>query len=177
VIGFLRFVGIVNAAIWFGTAIFFTVSVAPAFFSPEMKRLLPAHHGAAAQIVLERYFIMQHICGAIALVHLLAEWLYTGKALERFSVWVVIAIFSLGLVGGLWLQPRLKELYVAKYYGASEQQKEAAGRSFGFWHGISQGMNLLMTAGIFIYFWRVANPGPNGRSTGASKYTTNLFRG
>ena len=39
-IGLLRFVGILNAAVWFGTAIFFSFGAGLVPFSPEMKTLL-----------------------------------------------------------------------------------------------------------------------------------------
>jgi hypothetical protein len=41
-IGILRFIGIANAAVWFGSLIFFTVVVGPAFFSEGMINLFGA---------------------------------------------------------------------------------------------------------------------------------------
>jgi len=57
VIGFLRIVGILNAAVWFGAAVFFTFGAGFAPFSAEMKRLLgsnnyPYFSGAIAQILI-----------------------------------------------------------------------------------------------------------------------------
>ena len=100
-IGFLRFVGVANAAMWFGASIFFTFSVGPAFFSDKMIGLLTRPYaGAAAQIVIERYFLFHELCGAVALVHLVAEWLYMGKPLQRLTLWLLLGILALGLVGG-----------------------------------------------------------------------------
>ena len=67
-IGFLRFVGLMNAAVWFGAAIFFTFGIGAAAFSPEMKELLgpknsPYFSGAIAQILIARYFHLQLLCG------------------------------------------------------------------------------------------------------------------
>ncbi len=57
VIGFLRFIGLTNAAVWFGAAVFFTFVGGPAFFSPEMKHLLPPpYNGAAAELMIARVF-------------------------------------------------------------------------------------------------------------------------
>src|ERR1039457_449261 len=71
VIGFLRFVGILNAAVWFGGAVFFTFWSGRAPFSPEMKALLgpqnyPYFSGAIAQILIARYFNLQFTCSIIA---------------------------------------------------------------------------------------------------------------
>ena len=58
--GFLRFVGMLNAAVWCGSAIFLAIGL-PALFSPELKRLLsPAGVGFAAESIVARYFILQY---------------------------------------------------------------------------------------------------------------------
>src|SRR5262249_40080484 len=117
VISILRFIGVMNATVWFGSSVFFTFVGAPAIFSEDMKAAFGAQNarsadyftGAIAQIVIARYFLLHHVCGAVALVHLLVEWLYLGKALERFMLGLLVGLFSVGLVGGFWLQPKLKE--------------------------------------------------------------------
>ena len=59
------------AAVWFGSAVFFSLFVGPAFFTDEMKRLFPPpYNGAIAELVLSRYFVLHYICGVLALVHL-----------------------------------------------------------------------------------------------------------
>src|SRR3989442_11060570 len=81
---------------WFGASIFFTFSVGPAFFSDKMIGLLTRPYaGAAAQIVIERYFFFHEMCGVIALAHLVAEWLYMGKPLQRLTLWLLLGIFAL----------------------------------------------------------------------------------
>ena len=60
-IGFLRFVGLLNAADGFGAAVFYAFIAGPAFASPEMGGLLtpanfPFYSVAIAQIVASRYF-------------------------------------------------------------------------------------------------------------------------
>ena len=155
----LRFVGIVNAAVWFGAAIFLTFAAGPAFFSAEMLDLLPRYHaGRAAQIVLARYFILQQVCGGIAVAHLLLEWLYAGRQPGRFGLWLLSLMVAVGLAGGLWLQPKLKHLHAVKYApDTTTAQKAEAGKAFGAWHGVSQTANLLLTAGVLLYFWRTVN--------------------
>ena len=163
-IGFLRFVGILNAAVWFGGAIFFTFATAPAVFSDEMRALLEAKNypyfsGAIAQIMISRYFKMQLICGMIALLHLLAERLYLGKTPEGRSLWLLTGLLTIVLVGGFWLQPKLKELHTIRYKATtSPEVRDAARSSFQTWHGVSMTFNLIMIAGLGFYLWRVANP-------------------
>jgi hypothetical protein len=162
---FLRFVGPVNAAVWLGSAIFLTFAAGPAFFSPEMLSVMPRYHaGRAAQIVLSRYFNLQLVCASIAVVHLAAAWFYAGRAPARWNRILPGVLLGLVLVGGLWMQPKLRDLHAVMYApNTTEPQKEAAKRSFGMWHGVSQSANLLLTIGVLLYFWQVANPNPNGR--------------
>lgn len=176
VIGFLRFVGILNAAVWFGAAVFFTFGTGRAPFSPEMKALLgpnnyPYFSGAIAQILIARYFHLQLICSLVAWAHLLAEWIYLGKALQKIRLGLLLGLCLSALVGGYWLQPKLKALHAVKY-GVSQRPevRESAGRSFRAWHGVSAGVNLLMVAGLAVYLWRVANPSDETRFVSAVKF-------
>ncbi|MFN7140796.1 MAG: DUF4149 domain-containing protein [Limisphaerales bacterium] len=172
-IGFLRFIGVVNAAIWFGSAIFFTFVAGPSFFSEEMQKLIPPPwNGAAAQILLKRYFFLHYICVGVALLHLLLERLYTGRPFERLTSGVLVAILGFSLLGGLWLQPKLKELHVLKYNrAATAEQRAEAASSFSAWHGVSQGMNLFITAGLFFYLLRVTSLNHPARAPGFRKLT------
>lgn len=174
VIQFLRFIGTLNAAIWLGAALFFTVAVGPAFFSPAMKRLLgDVYAGLAAQIVLERYFVLHFLCGGLAIMHALAEWVYLGRNMQRWMIATLVAVLGLSLIGGLWLQPRLKRMHQVKYarpgYFSAEQQTQAA-RSFRTWHGISQVMNLVVIAGVAAYFWRITSLDTGTRFVSAAKF-------
>ena len=177
---FLRFIGVTNAAIWLGAAIFFTLGVAPVFFTEELRQLLhgPFWPGVIAQMVLERYFHLQYVCGVIALVHQVAEWLYLGRALRRLTLGLLVGVMCLSFLGGLWLQPKLHRLFLTKY-GASAQYQPAtvpaeeraqATRLFGLWHGISQAVNLLVLGGLIVYFWRVSHPDDATRFIGTPKF-------
>ena len=164
-IGFLRFVGVANAAMWFGASIFFTFSVGPAFFSDKMIGLLTRPYArAAAQIVIERYFFFHEMCGVIALAHLVAEWLYMGKPLQRLTLWLLLGIFALGLVGGYSLQPKLRALHRTIYGpGSTAQQIDQAKQSFKLWHATSQALNVVVLGGVAVYLWRVTTPGSGYR--------------
>jgi hypothetical protein len=182
----LRFIGILNAAIWLGGSIFFTFAVAPAFFSGEIKvlesqgRLHPFYPGAIAQLVLQRYFYLSYVCGALAVAHQLAEWVYLGRALRRLTVGVLTGLVIIGGLGGLWLQPKLKQLHLTKYgmtaqytrtpVPASDAERLQAGKSFRIWHGVAQSINLLGLAGLMFYFWRVTHPSDNLRALSGGKF-------
>jgi hypothetical protein len=162
VIGFLRILGVANAAVWFGATLFFMFVVGPAFFSEQMLALLGRPHaGAAAQVVLERYFLMHQVCGGLALIHLVAEWLYMARPLNRLTLWLLFGLLGLGLAGGYAIQPRLQNWHREMYGPASTPaRREAAGKSFRSWHGMSQVLNLLVLGGVGLYLWRVVTP-PN----------------
>jgi hypothetical protein len=151
-------VGILNAAVWCGSAIFLTIGL-PAVFSPEMKKLLtPAGVGFAAEAVVARFFLLQYWCGAIALAHLLAEWLYSGRPVRRLNLALVLAMLTVALAGGLWAQPKMREWHATKYFGKTIELQTQAARSFALWHAASESANLLVIAGLILYLWRVSVP-------------------
>ena len=178
----LRFVGVINAAVWLGAAVFFTFG-APAMFTPEAKTLLgEAQSGIAAMMLLTRYFALQYWCGGIAIVHQLAEWVYLGRTLQRWVLGVLAAVYLLALLGGLWLQPKLRQLHEVKYGyrkvhgqyvrdGAhTQQQRDDAAAAFRRWHGISMVFNLIIMGGLVFFTWRVANPVDVPRFIPANKF-------
>ena len=160
----LRFIGVTNAAIWLGSAIFFTFGIAPAvFYSPEMKELFGPvfreYSGAIAQVLLRYFFRVQYVCAAIAVLHLGTEYLYTRRPVERLRLHLLGWLLLLGLVGGLVLQPHLQGLHRTRSaVTTTPAQKEVAAKSFGRWHAVSQVMNLVAMAGLLGYFWRLTSP-------------------
>jgi hypothetical protein len=154
VTAFLRFVGLLNAAVWCGSAIFLVIGL-PALFSPEMKRLLTAAGvGFAAESVLARFFILQYWCGGIALAH------YLG---------LLVVILSLGLAGGLYAQPKMRALHITKYYARTSEQQTQAARAFAAWHTASEAVNLLIIAGLICYLWQVGRQSEQPRLLSFSK--------
>ena len=175
----IRFIGILNAAIWLGAAVF-VLAAQGAFFSGEVATLglHPFWPGAMAQLILARYFNLQYICGAIAVAHLLAEWVYLGRPLHRVTLALLIGLLFIGFAGGLWLQPKLKALHLVKY-SMSEQykpialpneQRIEAANSFRVWHGVASALNLVVLAGLMVYFWRVIHPPDNLRFVGTPQF-------
>jgi hypothetical protein len=153
-----------NAAIWLGAALFYTMSVAPAVISRDMLELpwgknFPFFSGAISQIVLARYCYWNTICAFIALLHLLVEWLYLGRALHRFWSGLLAVLLALGLLGSFWLSPKLAQLHRAQHYlNVRPENRQAAAKSFRLWQGVFHAMNVLMIGGVTVYFWRATHP-------------------
>jgi hypothetical protein len=178
VIGFLRFVGLLNAAVWFGAALFYTLIASPAFASREMGDLLTARNFpffsvAIAQIVASRYFQLQLVCSFLALFHVLAEWLYLGKVPRRFWRGLLFTLVAVNLAGGLLLQPRLKNWHhLAFALNTPAETRKSASRAFRAWHTTAEVVNFLMAGGLGVYLWRLANPPDPTRFVSASKFRT-----
>ena len=172
-LGFLRLVGILNAAVWVGSVFFFTFAAAPAFFSDEMAAILPrSHAGAAAQVVVYRYFLVQLWCAAIALAHLVAEWLYSGRPFKRLTLMLLMGLFLLNILGAYVLLPKMKELHLKKYSPQTTSEvKASASRAFRILHVTSTLMNLLVIPGVLVYLWQVTKPVNTARFTSVNRFT------
>jgi hypothetical protein len=170
VMRFLRFVGLMNAAVWFGAAVFFTFAAGPALFSQDMRRLLgenqfPYFSGAIAQVVIQRYFHLQIICGVVALLHTLAECFCVSRPLQKFGLGLLLGLLLCSFVGGYVMQPKIKDLHVRKYaMNYRPEIRQSAAKSLRVWHGMAQAVNLLMLGGLSLYLWRVA------RLVGAARF-------
>jgi hypothetical protein len=166
----LRFIGIVNAAIWFGGGLVFTAVILPGVFSPDLRALFGEegaykyYAGGVALSLFGRFFILQYICGVIALLHLFAENLYLGRKISRLSLAIVLGALAVSLLGGAVVQPRLKDFRQIMYSSkAGPDEKALATHSFGVWHGLSETANVLMLAGLLVHLLRVARPEEPGR--------------
>lgn len=153
-----------NAAIWLGAAVFCSTAVLAALNSNDMVNLVGAKYfapisGALAQIIFARLFHLQTACALLAGLHLLGEWLYLGRQPQRRRVAWLTGLFTLSLLSGLWLGPKLTQLHRAQY-GLNTRGEDRAGaeRSFRWWQGGFQTVNGLMIGGVLVYFWRVTQP-------------------
>ena len=161
---FLQFAGLMNAAVWFGAAVFFTFGAGPSLFSQDMKHLLgenqyPYFSGAIAQVVIARYFQLQLLCGILALLHILAEWFYVSRPLQKFRLGLLLGLLFFSLVGGYVIQPKIKDLHARKYaMNYAPEARQSAAKSLRAWHGVAQIVNLLMLGGLSVYLWRAARP-------------------
>jgi hypothetical protein len=77
----------------------------------------------------------------------------------------------LGLLGGVVVQPRLKQLHAVKYSSSEpESRKSAASRSLYIWHRVSEVTGLLVVGGLGWYLWRMGNPPNAPRYAPSSKF-------
>lgn len=172
----LRFIGILNAAVWLGGSVFFTFVAGQVPFSPEMKELLgpvysPYLVGAVAQVGVGHFFSFQLVCAIIALAHLGAEWLYQERRNRKFLLWMLAAMLVVTLLGDYWLQPRMHNLFRGKYaVNYTQLQRDAAARSFGLWHGISMTVNLFMLGGLIVYLVQMSRPPEAARFVSAGQF-------
>jgi hypothetical protein len=166
----LRIIGTFNAAIWLGSAIFFTFGIAPATFSAEMKRVFGEYHtGVIAQHLITSYFTVNLICGIIALAHFFAEMIYAGKSFRRFTFTLIVLMLGLGLAGGRIFAPKIKSVHQIKYRGPAEERPRAT-QQLARLHAVSMTGNLLSLIALIIYTWQVTNPTEQTRFVSAQKF-------
>ena len=71
----IQLVAALNAAIWLGSAVFFTFIAGPAFFSPELEAILPKpENGIAARFMIGKFTAFQIACASISVISLLISW-------------------------------------------------------------------------------------------------------
>jgi len=158
----MRFSSLLIVAVWLGATVFLTFGAGPAFFSPTMLEVIPRYHaGRAAQIVLESFFEFQLVCSWVAAVLVLVDWATTGRLPRKWVLGLLGLLLALVLIGGTVIQPKLRRLHAVMYApNTSLAQKEEAGSLFRRWHGVSQVGNLIVLAGVALYFWTLATPPP-----------------
>jgi hypothetical protein len=173
VLGVYRFIGLLNAAVWLGAAVFFTFGIGPAVFSDDVKSIFSGPYrdyypGLVAQVFLKRYFALHMICGVIALAVFCAELFYTRRGFRKLTFALFMIPFAVGILAGV-MQPRMRALHQTKYTTAGAERDEAA-KAFGRMHAISSSLNLLSLALLIAYVWRVANPPEPPRFVSTHKF-------
>jgi hypothetical protein len=170
VITFLRLAGLGTAAVWLGGTVLFVLAMDPLFGHAEVLRLLgPLHAGETGVLAAQRFYLFQVICASVGLIHALAEWLYSGRPLDKRLLFLLFALLILGSVGRLYIVPKIRALNVQAYLGPNRQiqvrvltpEQRRAEHSLAFWQGMSVVMNVVSLAGITLYFLQEASP-PNG---------------
>jgi len=166
----LRIIGVFNAAIWFGSAIFFTFGIAPGIFSDEMKRVFGDFYvGVIGQNLIGRYFAVTLICGVVALLHFFAEMFYMGKPFRRFTFALIIIVLALGLLAGYVFAPKIKTLHHQRYLGPLTE-RPAAEQQFKRLHATSMIGNLISLVALVTYTWQVTNPSDSTRFVSTQKF-------
>ena len=176
VIGLLRFVGLMNAAVWFGAAVFFIFGADPATSSEQMRDLIgsnnfPYFSEAISSLIARRFFHLYAVCSVIALVYLMAEWLYFGKYPPKWWLSLICVLVVVGLLRGFWIEPSLRNLHEIQFNRQTRvEQRDLAARARTTWKILAHSLDVLLTSGLALYAWRVANPGDAMRFVSASKF-------
>jgi len=86
-------------------------------------------------------------------------------------LWALAGIVALGICEGGWIEPKLRQLFLAKHrQDSSPALRVEAARWFGPLHGLSQGVNLLGLIGVGVYFWKAAKPPLSARYSSLPKF-------
>ena len=173
----LRIIGIFNAALWLGGAVFFTLGVQPGVFSPEMKQVFAPpgaplreyYLGFIAQQLIARYFTFSLVCALVALGHFFAEMIYAGKPFRRFTFGLLVGVLGFGLISAHFFAPRIQRLHHDKYRAAPARQITAA-QEMRKLHALSASGNVLVLIALMIYTWQVTNPSDPTRFVGTAKF-------
>jgi hypothetical protein len=163
-IAFLRIVGLLNAAAWFGMAVLVAFAIEPAASSHGMEGVLevknfPYYSVAIAHVLIKRCLYFQIAFALIAILHLTAERLYLGRWSQKSWFGLLLGLLLLNLLNTVWLQPHLEQLHKAAFaVNFRPEQRRAALESYRLWHAAASGFSLLVVGGLALYLWRVANP-------------------
>ncbi len=160
VIRFLRFVGMANAAVWLGAAVFLVLGVEPGVYSTEMLEHLKKPFYDYFSLVLDalmrtQFLYFSVVCGAVALLHLMAEWLYLGRRVPRLTLGLVLVIISLVLLNCVWLRSHISALHEARFKAQPTAVQEIQ-QSFARWKRVSTATDVLTIGCLALYLWRVA---------------------
>ncbi len=180
----LRGLHLLALGFWFGGAAFFNFVSAPAIFDsfkqvvnegpsdrtalqtiiapdapqPAKDALASALAGSAIGPIFPKYFLMQAVCGAVALVTALT-WFRAG-AVGRWRVYLIG--LALVLVAASWpISEHVSQLRIERF------QSDAARAAFGPWHLVSLFLSLMTTclAGVALALAakindpQISNPG------------------
>jgi hypothetical protein len=175
VIGFLRFLGLLNVAVWLGATVFAAFVVGPAGTSEEMREVLGPRNFPYFSFTIGHLFVthgygLQFGCGLVAILHLLASWLYLGKSPRRLWLGLLIALITLNFLGAGLVEPRLRALHLLQFTRSEPRTVAVIRKQFNTWHAVSKVVNVLMVGGLGVYLWRVANPPDSTRFVSATKF-------
>jgi hypothetical protein len=153
----LKFIGITNAGIWLGVIVYHICVVGPVFGSDEMVRLLRSPHAIASSLLEEKRFYLTLItCNFIAIIHLIAEWLYMGRAMVSSTVTTLALLLLSGILSAGAIQPYRSQMHLTAYVSEEEVQKRNATKDYQLWSGIQGVLNIAMLSGVGFYFFRVS---------------------
>lgn len=175
-IGIVRVVGLLNAAVWLGGSVFALAVVPLTIGSTSMHQLLgqryyPYFSGAIGQLATNHFWTLHLVCGSIAVLHLAAVSLYFGKGMARLWSYMLAALMMLGILEKAWIQPRLERTHIASYaVNRPPIERQAAARLHSNWLIFNRFLDFAAMLSLSIYVWRVANPQDAARFVSTAKY-------
>jgi hypothetical protein len=153
--GFLRHLTLLNTGLWLGAAAFMFLVALTIFTAPEMNDALQTRpeKGLAGQIFFQRFYLLQYVCAGAASLLLFLEWKLGKLDFPKWRFGLLVLLSGLVLAGGLWLNPKLGQIFQQKYPGhffkeamkdpnqASRLEEKAkhAADEHDKWHRISEG--------------------------------------
>ena len=151
------------------------VGVGAAISSNDMQQLLesyyPSYSIRIGEILIARYYTLAIVCGIVAIIHLLAEQLYFGRAPQKRWMGLLVGMLAFILAAKFGIQPKLNHLRVNRYaVNAPAQVRAAATESFNSWHRVSVAGNFLVLIGLGFYLIRVGQVGESTRFIGSGKF-------
>lgn len=176
VIATVRFIGLMNAAIWLGSAVFAILGAGRVLTSDAMLAILGAKHfpyfsGAIAELVASRFWHLHIACSSVALLHLAAESLYFGRGLRKPWLILLLALLCLGTLQVGVIQPNTHKLHLAAHaVNRTTAARQKSAQTLHAWRTVSGTFDLLMLAGLGAYLWRIANPPDSTRFISPGKY-------
>ncbi|MCF7669869.1 MAG: DUF4149 domain-containing protein [Verrucomicrobia bacterium] len=169
-IALLRIIGLINASVWLGAAVFFTFSVSPALRSKPIIALFStggtsdtaqAYLGALYHIVLGHFHVWQITCAIIALACLLALRVLSGKPARLIMFYLLIGLLGAGLVGRFWIQPELKRIHTIRFSTKNDQTMKLEYRkTYLNRYRLSTILNILSIVGISAFFLKSIGESP-----------------
>lgn len=149
-------------AAWLGETIFFGAVAAPALFAGMGRQ----EAGDAVALILPRYYVVGHVCGAVLIVS--ALWLWRRSAPGTGGTWLAAAIvaggmLAAGLAAGVYVLPQADALRLLLH---DPDTAGAAQPRFDALHALSVRLNAAVLAGNLVLSGLLAARVSRGVETG-----------
>lgn len=169
-ISFLRFVGVMNAAVWLGASLYHLLAVGPFFSTAAARWVLGEPQATGAGLMLwHRLYTLQYLCVGVAWAHLLTEWVYLGRGPSRFQGWMLSLMLTLTLAGDLELRHGVEPAHWTRLNAkANAEEKARAQRNYPLWSALWMSTQAGLTLAVILFSSRtlMATPGPRFMTQG-----------
>lgn len=163
-----------NAAVWLGGSLYHLLAVAPAFSSAGITWLIgDFYSGGVGLLVWQRFYALHYLCIGVALLHLVAEWVYLGRGISRLNGVTLCLLLSLTLAGNY----QLDRVVAPAYFNRSNPkvastERARAERVYPLWRMVWNTTNLALELGILFFTVRTLTIIQGPRFTTQTKFRT-----